>query len=167
MSATNIIVEPVDTFVPVIDRQEWFVDFEVPVTHAQALACVDHRHRAVPGQGNLFSSEATGSSGLHAPVLDVDFRSGRALRRAVSACSEIFADVPGERLRLVRSTTNHHLYVESRYDWVDYVERLLALRAAKVISVTYFDLAIARHATFVRKPGVVKTALALHCGWGS
>lgn len=88
-------------------------------------------------KANLVGSRLKGDEpeGLHAPVLDLDFPA-----------------------RLVPSTTpgHFHLYLDVAMPWRKYRALLMALCTAGIIEPGYMKASIARRATFVRKPGVVK-----------
>lgn len=73
--------------------------------------------------------------GMHKPVLDLDVR----------------------HVLVQSSTPGHaHLYIDTAMSWEDYQELLTVLNKAGIISQGFYDMAMARGQTMVRKPGVVK-----------
>lgn len=103
-------------------------------TFAARLTETERYEAATPEEANLIGSRL-GVSGLHAPVLDLDFPA-----------------------RLVPSTTegHFHLYLDVAMTWRTYHDLLLALGRAGVLEPNYVAASLARRQTFVRKPGVVK-----------
>lgn len=87
------------------------------------------------GKANLVSSTIPNTN-LHAPVLDIDYSAA-----------------------LIPSSTkgHYHLYLGVPMTWRKYKRLLKALAKAGVIERGYYRASKARKATFVRKPGVVKT----------
>lgn len=79
---------------------------------------------------NLISSEL--GYGFHAPVIDLD--------------------VPH---KLVPSTTegHSHLYIDVPMGWEQYSKLLRVLAECGIIEQGYCDASLARHASYVRKPG--------------
>lgn len=73
----------------------------------------------------------TGSTGVHLPVLDLDF-----------PCTL----VPS------RTTGHFHLYLERPMGWLKYKRLLRALWKAGIIERGYYKMAVKRGQTFVRKP---------------
>ena len=92
------------------------------------------REEAPETEANLISSMLP-KDGWHAPVLDIDFEA-----------------------KLLPSTTpgHYHLYLDKEMRWDTYVFLLRALATAGVIEWGFYHLSIARGASFVRKPGVLK-----------
>lgn len=84
---------------------------------------------------NAISSHVVGNEDLHLPVLDIDYEAA-----------------------LVPSSTpgHYHLFLDKPVAWDDYVDLLNALAACDIIEPGYASAAIARGATYVRKPGVRK-----------
>lgn len=100
---------------------------------------IEDRNRVDPGFGNLISSEVDDGTGLHMPVLDIDF-----------AAELVPSRTPG----------HFHLYLDKPMTWGTYRNLLRALADAGVIEPGYASASIERGATFVRKPGVPKRGTA-------
>lgn len=87
-------------------------------------------------ESNLISSFAVGTNfEEHMPVLDIDF-----------SAELISSSTPG----------HFHLYLNKLIPWDKYQALLWALQQAGLIEDGYYHAALARGATFVRKPGVTK-----------
>jgi hypothetical protein len=119
-------------------RTLWWLDPRVMEAYgtSEAPDDVDRQPREVEdiAEANLISSRLT--SGLHAPVLDIDFHA-----------------------RLIPSSTpgHFHLYLDDlAITWPVYARLLLALADAGVIEHGYAAASIDREQTMVRKPGVSK-----------
>lgn len=75
-------------------------------------------------------------NGMHAPTLDIDITS---------------------RLLQSSTTDHYHLYIDHPMTWRKYKRLLRALYRAGLIEKGFYKLSKQRKATFVRKPGVLKT----------
>lgn len=116
-----------------LQRKEYFVD----LTDPKRDLINEERLQVEDGKGNLYSSEVAGVPGMHAPTLDID----------------------GINVDLVDSTTpgNVHLYIDKPMTWDMYRRLLLVLQDCGILAEPYVRLSLARGATFLRKPGVLKT----------
>lgn len=110
-------------------------EYSVDLTNPDRDLIKDQREVVEEGKGNLYSSELAGQTGYHVPTLDID--------------------LPCE---LVPSTTegHFHLYIDKPMLWGDYIRLLDALHEAGIIQKGFYELSLARGATFLRKPGVEK-----------
>jgi hypothetical protein len=97
---------------------------------------INQRTEVFDGSGNLLSSELKTMRGFHAPTLDIDMH-----------CTLIESTTPG----------HFHLYIDKAMAWSDYVKLLTTLRDVGIIQPGYCDLSLARGASYLRKPGIVKT----------
>lgn len=113
-----------------LNRQEYLVDLSQDRDPMN-----DKRKKVADGEGNLFSSELVGQTGYHVPTLDIDLE-----------CELIESTSPG----------HFHLYIDKPMSWEDYYHLLSVLLDVGIIQKGFFDLSIARKATFLRKPGVKK-----------
>lgn len=89
-------------------------------------------------EANLISSRivtAPDEPDLHAPVIDID--------------------VP---CRLVESSTrgHHHLYIDKMMTWDQYRYMLRSMASAGVVEWGFYNAAVLKKHTLVRKPGVIK-----------
>ncbi len=85
-------------------------------------------------------------NGMHKPALDIDLP-----------------------VTLVPSTTegHFHLYLDHEMTWDQYAELLVALRNANVINQGYYEMAMKRRATMLRKPGLSKFDTCAEPGYAS
>jgi hypothetical protein len=97
----------------------------------------DGRVESTEQESNLVSSELQGVDveGVHMPILDLDF-----------PCELIPSSSAG----------HFHFYMYKECTWPQYMAVLTAMAAAGLIEVNYVQASIARRATFVRKPGILK-----------
>lgn len=87
-------------------------------------------------EANLVSSFVDGEHWQgHAPVIDLDF-----------PCRLVESSTPG----------HFHLYMDRRISWERYKAVLKAMCDAGLVERGFYELSLARGATFVRKPGVMK-----------
>ena len=112
------------------DRVEVLVDLSDPDRDL-----INQRTEVMDGSGNLLSSELKHMRGFHAPTLDIDMY-----------CALHGSTTPG----------HFHLYIDKPMSWVDYVKLLTTLRDVGIIQPGYCDLSLARGASYLRKPGIVK-----------
>jgi hypothetical protein len=113
-----------------LKRREYLVD----LTDPNRDLIQDGRQETAEGQGNLYSSKLAGQE-YHCPTLDIDLE-----------CELHESTTPG----------HFHLYIDRPMPWESYVRLLEALYEADIIQKGYYELSIARGATFLRKPGVKK-----------
>lgn len=113
----------------VIERTYWFA----PELGDNDYVTDDKRERVPYEKANLVSSLT--ESGLHAPVLDLDF-----------PATLLESSSPG----------HFHLYLEREIEWDDYAALLAALAEAGILEPGYVHAMLGREATFVRRPGVFK-----------
>ena len=85
-------------------------------------------------EANLISSRLVDSD-FHMPIFDFDF-----------PCELIPSSSAG----------HFHFYMYKECTWPQYMAVLTAMAAAGLIEVNYVQASIARRATFVRKPGILK-----------
>jgi len=113
-----------------LKRQEYKVDLTKQDDPLQK-----RKRKVKEGKGNLYSSELAGQE-YHVPTLDIDLE-----------------------CELHPSTTegHFHLYIDKPMTWEDYAFLLEALEAVGIIQKGFYELSIARKASFLRKPGVKKT----------
>lgn len=114
-----------------LKRKEYAVDLTLRDDPLQT-----QRKLVKEGEGNIYSSELAGQDAYHVPTLDIDL-----------ACE------------LVESTTegHFHLYIDKPMSWEDYQFLLRVLMEVGVIQKGFYELSMARKASFLRKPGVKKT----------
>ncbi len=95
------------------------------------------RRIAPEDEANLIGSLT--DQGTHMPVIDID----------------------RIHVRVVESSTpgNFHLYLDKEMPWYQYQDLLQVLEDCGIVEHGYVNASIARKATFVRKPGVVKEPL--------
>lgn len=113
---------------------------------------------------NLISSLC--DDGLHMPVLDVDtMPAWKAVLELVDSWRWTFPSiappyVDPDWVDVVDSSTpgHSHIYVNAAMTWENYEPLLDHLRSRHVIEEGYYKAALARKATFVRPPGVLKPA---------
>lgn len=94
----------------------------------------DDRVEVTEREANLVSSQLQNSD-FHMPILDFDFE-----------CELIPSSTPG----------HFHFYINKEISWPEYMAVLTSLAAAGLLEVNYVQASIARRATFVRKPGILK-----------
>lgn len=95
----------------------------------------DKRSKVAEGKGNLYSSELVGQPGYHVPTLDIDLE-----------CE----------LHPSTNEGHFHLYIDKPMVWEDYYHLMQTLCDVGIIQKGFFELSIARGASFLRKPGVTK-----------
>jgi len=101
---------------------------EVNEPEANLVSSVGEREYYNPEDIEHFSTN-------HFPVLDLDF-----------PCQLVPSSTPGK----------FHLYMDKSVTWVAYQNVLTAMASAGLLELGYVSASIARRATFVRKPGVLK-----------
>lgn len=111
-------------------RREYLVD----LTDPDRDLIQDGRQEVEEGGGNLYSSQLQGQE-YHCPTLDIDLE-----------CELHESSTPG----------HFHLYIDKPMSWSMYSRLLDVLYEADIIQKGYYELSLARGATFLRKPGVVK-----------
>lgn len=122
-------------------RTEWHAEDLKIKSEPLLLSLIKYRLRddrtpMIGPLANLVSSRTL--SGKHKPILDLDFP-----------------------LRLEPSTTegHYHLYLDGpEISWWRYVALLTGLYLAGVIEMGFYVWSLRRGGTWVRKPGVTKTA---------